>query len=177
MRRTEANALALSDRIEAKHAAAAAEAARVGAEERRLKFKQMQLAAGEAVVEEKRFRELRDGKRRDCEHRQVSSLQQAQADDVNAAKLAAARRRVIGLHQQQHTTLQRQYDKQLASAAQQATLESTALLSTKQKAAARRRQQEDAQRTQHATSAYRPFSGGHTTMQARLQALAAGQEL
>jgi hypothetical protein len=56
MQRTEANALALSDRIEAKHAAAAAEAARVAAEERRLKFEQMQLAAGEAVVEAKRFR-------------------------------------------------------------------------------------------------------------------------
>jgi hypothetical protein len=56
LQRTEANALALSDRIEAKHAAAAAEAARVAAEERRLKFEQMQLAAGEAVVEAKRFR-------------------------------------------------------------------------------------------------------------------------
>jgi lipocalin len=56
MQRTEASALALSDRIEAKHAAAAAEAARVAAEERRLKFEQMQLAAGEAVVEAKRFR-------------------------------------------------------------------------------------------------------------------------
>ncbi|WIA13671.1 hypothetical protein OEZ85_007232 [Tetradesmus obliquus] len=178
LQRTEANALALSDCIEAKHAAAAAEAARVAAQERRLKFEQLQLAAGESVVEAKRFRELRDGKRRDCEHRQVTSLQQAQIDDVNAAKLAAARQHVIGLRQQQHTSLQRQYDKQLASAAQQASLQSTALLSSKQRAAARRRQQEEAQRTQHATAAYRPFSGGgHTTMQARLQALAAGQEL
>lgn len=56
LQRTEANALALSDCIEAKHAAAAAEAARVAAEERRLKFEQLQLAAGESVVEAKRFR-------------------------------------------------------------------------------------------------------------------------
>jgi hypothetical protein len=123
-------------------------------------------------------RELRDGKRRDCKHRQVTSLQQAQVDDGNTAKLASARQHVIALRQQQHTSLQRQYDKQLVTAAQQAALESTVLLSTKQRAAARRRQQEETQRTQHATAAYRPFSGsGHTTMQARLQALAAGQEL
>jgi hypothetical protein len=123
-------------------------------------------------------RELRDGKRRDCEHRQVSSLQHALVDNVNAAKFASARQHVIGLRQQQHTSLQRQYDNQLASAVQQSSLESAALLTSKQRAAAQRRQQEEVQRTQHATAAYRPFSGGgHTTMQARLQALAAGQEL
>lgn len=56
LQRTEANALGLSERIDAKHAAVAAEAARIAAEDRRVKFEQMQLAAGTAVVEANRFR-------------------------------------------------------------------------------------------------------------------------
>ncbi len=55
-RQQDAAALELHARLEAKHSAAAAERARIAAEEKRVKFEQMQSAAGAAVVEENKFR-------------------------------------------------------------------------------------------------------------------------
>lgn len=56
MQRHEVGVLALSDRLDAKHAAAAAEAARLAAEQKRIRFEQMQNAAGASAVEAARFR-------------------------------------------------------------------------------------------------------------------------
>jgi hypothetical protein len=56
LQRHEAGALKLSDRLDAKHEAAAAEAARLAAEQKRIRFEQMQNAAGAAAVEAARFR-------------------------------------------------------------------------------------------------------------------------
>jgi hypothetical protein len=56
LQHTETQALLLVDSIDAKHATKAAEAARLDAEERRIRFEQMQNAAGAAVVEANRFR-------------------------------------------------------------------------------------------------------------------------
>lgn len=55
-RKTASDALVLSERLDAKHAAAAAEKARIAAEEKRIRFEQMQTAAGAAAVEETKFR-------------------------------------------------------------------------------------------------------------------------
>lgn len=56
LQRTEDQTLELADRLNARHAATAAEAARIAAEEKRIKFEQMQNAAGAAVVEANKFR-------------------------------------------------------------------------------------------------------------------------
>lgn len=56
MQRTEDQTLALADRLHLKHASAAAEAARIAAEEKKIKFEQMQNAAGAAVIEANKFR-------------------------------------------------------------------------------------------------------------------------
>eukprot|EP00879_Flechtneria_rotunda_P023399 GHRR01024751.1.p1 GENE.GHRR01024751.1~~GHRR01024751.1.p1 ORF type:complete len:417 (+),score=203.10 GHRR01024751.1:292-1542(+) len=176
LQQTEADALVVANRIDAKHAAAAAEAARIAAKEKRIKFEQMQTAAGAAVVEANRFRALRDGRAKDTELRQISKLQQAEVEEANAARLAATQHKVLAQNKQQHTALQRQYDRNLAAATQQAEAESARLLTDKQQAAVRRRQEVKQQRQLHATGEYKPFSGGHTTMQARLAALAAGKE-
>lgn len=79
--------------------------------------------------------------------------------------------------QHQHTAVQREYDQNLQFASQQAQSGASQLLTTKQQKAADRRGQEQQQRTQHMLQSYKPFSGSHTSMQARLQALAAGAEL
>jgi hypothetical protein len=56
LQRHEAGALALTDRLDAKHQASAAEAARLAAEHKRIRFEQMQNAAGASAVEAARFR-------------------------------------------------------------------------------------------------------------------------
>eukprot|EP00878_Enallax_costatus_P034025 GHUV01037628.1.p1 GENE.GHUV01037628.1~~GHUV01037628.1.p1 ORF type:complete len:413 (+),score=188.89 GHUV01037628.1:792-2030(+) len=177
MQRTEDQTLALADRLDAKHAAAAAEAARIAAEEKRIKFEQMQNAAGAAVVEANKFRELREGAKHRSEQRQTGKLQQSLIDQANTSKLTATRKHNIQQQHQQHTTVQRQYDRNLQTASQQAQADAARLLTTKQQKAADRRDQEQQQRTQHMAQSYKPFDGSHTSMQARLQALAAGAEL
>lgn len=56
LQRHEEGSLALADRLDAKHQAAAAEAARLAAEQKRIRFEQMQNAAGASAVEAARFR-------------------------------------------------------------------------------------------------------------------------
>jgi hypothetical protein len=56
MQRHEAGALALADRLDAKYQAAAAEEARLAAEQKRIRFEQMQNAAGASAVEAARFK-------------------------------------------------------------------------------------------------------------------------
>lgn len=62
LQRHEVGALALADRLAAKHEAAAAEAARLAAERKRIAFEQMQNAAGAAAVEAARFRSVDSGR-------------------------------------------------------------------------------------------------------------------
>ncbi|KAF8060087.1 CFAP99 [Scenedesmus sp. PABB004] len=179
LQRTECGVLALAERLDAKHEAAAAEVARVAAEEKRLRFEQMQLAAGSAAVEEHRFRELREGRRRDCERRQAGRLAASAAEERSAARLAATRRCGIAARAQAHAAQQAAYDAGLAAASQAAAHQGARERLGRQAAAAARRAQEADQRRQHAAAAYVPSSGARppSTMQARLRALAAGAEL
>lgn len=122
-------------------------------------------------------RELREGAKHRCELRQTARLQQAHTDEANSARLSASRKQLLALHQQQHTTLQKQYDRNLLAATQQAQADAACLLNSKQQKIAQQRSQGDQHRHQHALQSYKPFSGSHTSMQARLKALAAGAEL
>lgn len=71
----ETGVLVLHESLEAKRAAAAAEKARIAAEVKKIRFEQMQAAAGAAAVEEAKFRELREGARREVVERQAYRLQ------------------------------------------------------------------------------------------------------
>lgn len=73
----EDDVLELHARLESKRAAAAAEKARIASEEKKIKFEQMQQAAGAAAVEENKFRELRTGAQRELIQRQAAKLADA----------------------------------------------------------------------------------------------------
>eukprot|EP00775_Hariotina_reticulata_P001557 gene1557-1897_t len=177
LQHTESRALLLADRIDAKHASKAAEAGRLEAEERRIRFEQMQNAAGAAVVEANRFRELRDGAMRRCQQQQAKQLGAAAAEEAYADKLAATRQHNMHMRQHQHTALHQKYDQQLATALQLSQAELAQSSGVRKGAAARLRQHVQQHAQQHAQQAYKPFSSSHTTMQEKLQSLASGREL
>jgi ribosomal protein L11 methylase PrmA len=136
------------------------------------------LAAGLADIDNALWcRELREGAMRRCQQQQTEKFGAAAAEEAFAAKLSATRQHNINMRQHQHIALQQKYDQQLASAIQLSQAELAQASSTRRSAAAQLRQHEQQQWQQHAQHAYKPFSSCHTTMQERLQSLAAGREL
>lgn len=109
----EQDVLELHEKLEAKRAAAAAERARVAAEEKKIRFEQMQQAAGAAVVEENKFKELRAGAQREVDARQATRLASATLAEATKSKQQAVRMRNVKADLKNKTDFLKAYDEKV----------------------------------------------------------------
>jgi hypothetical protein len=93
----ESSVLKLTVQLDSRRAALAAERARMAAETKRIRFEQMQQAAGAAEVEANKFGELRSGAAREARQRQARALQQAAVYEAAREKAQQVRMREGGL--------------------------------------------------------------------------------
>eukprot|EP00955_Chlamydomonas_euryale_P052747 355265-Chlamydomonas_euryale.AAC.3 len=111
----EDDVLQLHARLQAKRAGAAAEKARIAAEEKKIRFEQMQQAAGASAVEENKFRELRAGTQRELQQRQATKLSTATAAESIHRKAASVRSRNVKAELKGKQSFLAAYDEQLAA--------------------------------------------------------------
>lgn len=106
----EQDVLELHEKLQAKRSAAAAERARVAAEEKKIRFEQMQAAAGAAVVEENKFKELRAGAQREVDARQTTRLASATVAEATKTKQQSVRMRNVKTELKSKTDFLKAYD-------------------------------------------------------------------
>ncbi len=173
----ESSVLVLHGRLEEKRAASAAEKARVAGETKRIRFEQMQQAAGAAAVEANKFRELRAGAQREAVARQAAKLAEAGTYEATRSKAQQVRMQGVKQEARGRADFLREYDERLAAAAAQAAAEQLAGEQRARGMAQARREEEAAARAAHELAAYRPSGdnrGAAPTLHARLAALATG---
>ncbi|KAJ9512903.1 hypothetical protein QJQ45_029115 [Haematococcus lacustris] len=112
----ESGVLELNAKLEAKRAATAAEAARIAAETKRIRFEQMQQAAGALALEENKFRELRQGAQREAVARQVGKFVDTTLLDSTKAKAQAMRLTVLKQAASSKRDFLREYEERLTQA-------------------------------------------------------------
>ncbi|KAL6758240.1 hypothetical protein V8C86DRAFT_2601438 [Haematococcus lacustris] len=112
----ESGVLELNAKLEAKRAATAAEAARIAAETKRIRFEQMQQAAGALALEENKFRELRQGAQREAVARQVGKFVDTTLLDSTKAKAQAMRLTVLKQAASSKRDFLRDYEERLTQA-------------------------------------------------------------
>uniref|UniRef100_A0A7S3QMQ0 Cilia- and flagella-associated protein 99 n=1 Tax=Dunaliella tertiolecta TaxID=3047 RepID=A0A7S3QMQ0_DUNTE len=164
--------LVLHGKLERKHEVQAAEKARLAAETKKIRFEQMQQAAGASQVEEHKFRELREGARREASSRQGATLAEATRWEDTRAKAAAVRSNVAKQAAREKADFLKSYEDRLANITQQSNQEQMEHSRRVQQRTNRIREREASLRQEHSKKAYEPFTGSKTTLQARLAALA-----
>jgi len=113
-RAKEETTLVLDNKLREKRDSLAAEKARLAAEEKRVKFEQMQLAAGAAVVEEKKFEELRAGAQREIRAMQAGKLSHQRLAGTTKAKAQTVRISNVKTDQKQKKDFLKAFDDKLA---------------------------------------------------------------
>ena len=116
----EDDVLDLHGKLQAKRAAAASERSRIAAEEKKIKFEQMQQAAGAAAVEENKFRELRTGAQRELVERQTTKLASATKHEATKAKAQSVRMRSVKQEIKGKQSFLAAYDEKIAQLTQMA---------------------------------------------------------
>ncbi|KAI8467452.1 MAG: hypothetical protein J3K34DRAFT_481220 [Monoraphidium minutum] len=179
--RADDRALCLAARLEAKRGAAAAERARVAAEEKRVRHQQMQSAAGAAAVEAARLRDLRDGSERVAGQRQLEARRDAEAADATKAREEALRRAGKRQERAAHADARAAYDRTAAALARQSGADAERGLASRRAAAAAAHARETQAwqgRARGAGVGARAAAGegsGATAITARLAALGRGE--
>lgn len=176
--RHEDDVLDLHRKLEEKKGALAADRARIAAEEKKIKFEQMQQAAGAAAVEENKFRELRVGAQRELALRQAAKQAAATVYEETKAKATSVRMRNVKAQTQATKNFLSAYDEKIAQLLAEAQREQDRDSTLKKTQALTRHAEEMEKRAKHEAEMTRLAKGhGTASMQSRLQALAAGQEL
>ncbi|KAG1668464.1 hypothetical protein FOA52_005237 [Chlamydomonas sp. UWO 241] len=170
--RHEDDVLNLHARLEAKRAGAAAETARIAAEEKKIKFEQMQQAAGAAAVEENKFRELRSGAQRELIDRQTNKLTTATATESIKRKATSVRMHNVKTDLKGKQSFLASYDEQVAALTRRAAQEARVDETRRQGLASSQRQTEAQERALREAATTKLFAGDTSTMQSKLAALA-----
>lgn len=176
--RHEDDVLDLHKKLEGKKGALAAERARIASEEKKIKFEQMQQAAGAAAVEENKFKELRVGAQREMAGRQAAKQATATLYEDTKAKATSVRMRNVKAQTQATKNFLSAYDEKIAQLMAEAHREKEKESTLKKTLAATRKAEETEHRNKHESEMLFLSKGqGTASMQSRLQALAAGMEL
>ena len=133
---------------------------------------ELSLPASLSQVEEHKFKELREGARREASTRQASQLAEAARNEESNNKMQVLRSKVAKQAARDKASFFDQYEERLANLTQQSRGEQA--LEAKQRAtrAGMVRTRERTQRQAQSSSSYVPFTGSKTTLQARLAAIA-----
>ena len=167
--------LLLHRKLEEKRALSVAEKQRIIHEEMKIKFEQMQQAAGADQVEANKFLELRSGAQREMAARQATKLATATVNEEVKSKATAVRSRNIKAEQAVKTGFLSAYDDKIAAlmrTAQSAEMQDS---QRKKALATTQRSKELEQRARREEEVMNLSKGHGISMAARLQALSTGR--
>jgi len=152
--------LEVDEKLRAKRDAIAKEKARLAAEEKRVKFEQMQLAAGAAVVEEKKFEELRSGARREQKTGQTRTLASQRVAAETKAKAETVRMTNVKTQKREKKDFLKAFDQKLALLTEGERQRASSELTYKQGLVATRREHETGQVTAQRDATWKPGDVG-----------------
>jgi hypothetical protein len=167
--------LLLQKKLEAKRAEAHTVKQRILLEEKKIKFEQMQQAAGAEQVEENLFLELRSGAQREMATRQAAKLASATVMEEVKAKATAVRTRNIKAEQTAKTGFLSTYDEKIAELMR--TAQSAEMKETERKRSlASTQKSREVERKARKEEEMMNLTMGHgMSMAQRLQALSSGK--
>lgn len=167
--------LLLHKKLEEKRAQAHAEKQRILLEEKKIKFEQMQQAAGAAQLEENQFLELRTGAQREMAARQAAKLASATINEEVKAKATAVRTRNIKAEQAVKSGFLSAYDEKIAELMRTAQLAEMQESDRKRTMAVSQRTKEVELKARKEEEVMKLSKGHGMSMAERLQALGQGR--